>query len=98
MFNKHVFRIPRNELRFPAATSNTQLLKHACGWCTIGDLVWDIMYEEWYCFQCGWREYEATRTEREYINRRIPQSVGGSGGRVFQGTGRERLPILGEKQ
>lgn len=94
MFNTHVFRIPRHELRFPAAESNTQILKHACGWCAIGDLVWDIMFEEWYCAQCGWREYEATRSERNFIDRRIPRSVGGTGGRSL--TGNERLP-KGEK-
>jgi len=87
--SKSQFKIPRRELRFPPAIRPEQILKHACLWCKRGDLTWDAQFDEWVCAQCGWREFELTRYQREKLNQTIPISVGGTKGL----TGLERLPI-----
>ena len=45
----------------------------ACLWCIKGDLVYDTAVYEWYCVQCGWREYE--RSRREYEETRVQASA-----------------------
>ena len=89
MNKKSNFKIPRREMRFPTATNSAQIMKHQCLWCIQGDLCWDNEFDEWFCAQCGWREYELSRAERRNGVNKIPLSGGGTSGL----TGKERLPI-----
>lgn len=53
--------------RFPRGSDTHRLLLHSCLWCQDGDLMWDVADEEWFCMQCGWREFELTRAERPVV-------------------------------
>ena len=57
---KSQFRIPYNEHRFRVPINPSYILFKSCLRCDTGDLVWEQWLKEWFCIQCGWREFETS--------------------------------------